>query len=650
MTPFDELQPMMVDEGNEDDGDDNSNENILFTGDYFGDQYDAQDFGWDSEEGLQVEGIDTDLGWEPPCSPSPSGSGPAQEKSRGTASDESHVANTNPTERLRVEEALQQPIQRVLFPIASAAKPIEERCSDAAALAGYRLYETQLHPETVTDINNQKNIYAPFASKLDWQTARWAKLRGPGSTAFTDLLSIDGVPNRLGLSYKNSKELNTLVDSLPAQRPKFQREEIVVAGEAYDVYFQDVVECVQALYRDPEFASHLVFLPERHYADPDHTMRLYHDMYAGKWWWAVQKSIEESTPGATIMPIIISSDKTQVTLFCNKAAYPVYITISNLPKDIRSKPSQRGQILLGYLPTTKLEHISNKAARRRTLANLFHACMSAILLPLRRLGVEGMEMASGDGVVRRVHPIFAAYVGDYPEQVLVTGVKTADLDSDGEDPPLQDISQTLAVLATADESPVEFMRACANAGIKPIYEPFWRHLPYADIYLSITPDVLHQLYQGVVKHLVSWIKAAYDPAELNARCRRMPPNHNSIFGLRAVRALMDFVYLAQYPIHSDESLAAMEDALQRFHDDKDTFIVLGIRMDFNLPKLHFLRHYLLFIYRFGTTDNFNTEYTERLHIDFAKEAYRASNRKNEYLQMTLWLERKEKVLRHERYI
>ncbi len=376
------------------------------------------------------------------------------------------------------------------------------------------------------------------------------------------------------------------------------------------------------------------------------------------------------------MPIIISSDKTQVTLFRNKAAYPVYITIGNLPKDIRSKPSQRGQILLGYLPTTKLEHISNKAARRRTLANLFHACMSAILLPLRRLGVEGMEMATGDGVVRRVYPIFAAYVGDYPEQVLVAGVKTGECpvcpvprdelgeftmaDSDGEDPPLRDVSRTLAVLATADESPIEFMRACANAGIKPIYEPFWRHLPYADIYLSITPDVLHQLYQGVVKHLVSWIKAAYDPAELDARCRRMPPNHNVrlftkgitslsrltgrehgdicriLLGLiidmrlpnglssgplvRAVRALMDFVYLAQYPIHSNESLSAMEDALQRFHDNKDTFIVLGICTDFNLPKLHFLRHYLLFIYRFGTTDNFNTEYTERLHIDFAKEA------------------------------
>ncbi|KAJ7712786.1 hypothetical protein B0H14DRAFT_3902164 [Mycena olivaceomarginata] len=39
---------------------------------------------------------------------------------------------------------------------------------------------------------------------------------------------------------------------------------------------------------------------------------------------------------------------------------------------------------------------------------------------------------------------------------------------------------------------------------------------------------------------------------------------------------------------------------------------------------------------------FNTEYTEHLHIDLAKDAYRSTNFKDEFPQMTLWLERKEK--------
>ena len=75
-----------------------------------------------------------------------------------------------------------------------------------------------------------------------------------------------------------------------------------------------------------------------------------------------------------MVPVIISSDKTQLTTFRNKTAYPVYVTIGNLPKSVCSKPSHGGQILLAYLLTTHLLHIKNKAAHRRTLANLFHVC------------------------------------------------------------------------------------------------------------------------------------------------------------------------------------------------------------------------------------------------------------------------------------
>ncbi|KAJ7265807.1 hypothetical protein C8J57DRAFT_1069230, partial [Mycena rebaudengoi] len=61
-------------------------------------------------------------------------------------------------------------------------------------------------------------------------------------------------------------------------------------------------------------------------------------------------------------------------------------------------------------------------------------------------------------------------------------------------------------------------------------------------------------------------------------------------------------------------------------------------------------HYVMYIKLYGTTDNYNTEYTERLHIDLAKDAYRATNFKDEFPQMTLWLERKEKIFRHEKFI
>lgn len=42
-------------------------------------------------------------------------------------------------------------------------------------------------------LNGRGNLWAPFKSELDWRLARWAKMRGPGSTAFTELLDIPGV-------------------------------------------------------------------------------------------------------------------------------------------------------------------------------------------------------------------------------------------------------------------------------------------------------------------------------------------------------------------------------------------------------------------------------------------------------------------------
>ena len=79
-------------------------------------------------------------------------------------------------------------------------------------------------------------------------------------------------------------------------------------------------------------------------------------------------------------------------------------------------------------------------------------------------------------------------------------------------------------------------------------------------------------------------------------------------------------------------------------------MVSGHQSHFNFPKLHSLLHYASSIKFFGTTDGYNTEHSEHLHIDLAKDAYAATNRKDELAQMTLWLERNEKIRRFDRHI
>ena len=161
---------------------------------------------------------------------------------------------------------------------------------------------------------------------------------------------------------------------------------------------------------------------------------------SGRWWWThqvrsylnclyyqidcvPQEELEKESPGITIIPVILSSDKTRVVLFGTKTAYPVYMTIGNIPKDIRRKPSRRTHVLIGYLPTTQLLHVSSVVSRHRMVANLFHHCFSHILDPLRHVGRTGVEMTSGDGIARRTLPLFACFVSDYPEQVLVSAAR-----------------------------------------------------------------------------------------------------------------------------------------------------------------------------------------------------------------------------------
>lgn len=103
-------------------------------------------------------------------------------------------------------------------------------------------------------------------------------------------------------------------------------------------------------------------------------------------------------------------------------------------------------------------------------------------------------------------------------------------------------------------------------------------------------------------------------------------------------SLLYFIYLAQYKSITNETLAGMDRALADFHAFKYVLIDLEIEGHFNIPKFHSLIHYTSPIRLFGSLDGFNTELPERLHINYTKKAYWASNKRDYTIQMMTWLQ------------
>jgi len=229
--------------------------------------------------------------------------------------------------------------------------------------------------------------------------------------------------------------------------------------------------------------------------------------------------------------------------------------------------------------------------------------MHHILGPIKPYGETGVAMMSGDGVWRRCHPIFAIFVGDYPEQALVActynsrcpkcTVSPGQLGEDEMFPPRVQ-SMAIDTFRLADSNIRGFHVVCHKSGLKAVVHPFWETLPLVDIFVSITPDILHQLLQRMMKHLVQWVTNIFGAAGVDAQCHVIPPNHRTMLFtkgistlshvtgqehkkmcaillglivdlsvpgghdpsriLKAVRSLLNFLYLAQYQCHTSESI------------------------------------------------------------------------------------------------
>ncbi|KAG9119649.1 hypothetical protein FRC07_005243 [Ceratobasidium sp. 392] len=226
-------------------------------------------------------------------------------------------------------------------------------------------------------------------------------------------------------------------------------------------------------------------------------------------------------------------------------------------------------------------------------------------------------------------------------------------------------------------------------GLKP-WLPWWAGLPHLNFHASLTPDLLHQLHQGLFKtHLIPWAYHAMGEAPANWQFQAMSKAEGMRYFKRKiskikrwtgreskelmkqflpvlvgsacdpdfiqlVRAALDFMYIAHSAELSEDDIAEMEGALETIHRLKAVVVKAKTfqkmeRFD-DIPKLHMLSHYADLTRRFGAPDGYNSKSPEHLHIIYAKTPYRASNKVQPTKQMVKFIERQDALRIHKAYL
>ncbi|KAG8699347.1 hypothetical protein FRC08_005368 [Ceratobasidium sp. 394] len=582
------------------------------------------------------------------------------------------------------------------FPVSSAGEPISDERAHPRNLEAYL--------QSCGNLANRRNMEAAellmttgLSGKARTRHLQSSFYQNPGHDY--EHCCCKGKGKAKAVPWQNDRQMLRDIDLLP-HGPDWHAQELVAGEGRYErshtLYKRSVVDVVRELIGNPAFKRVMRYAPERHWTSRACASRVYSEMWTGDWWWRRQLFLHDRR--GTIAPLIIASDKTKMTkLSGNKSAYPVYLTIGNISKTYRRQATKHATVVIGYLPIDDFKDVPNKALRTRLKGELVHAAMASLMEPLEQAGREGVDMWCADGRLRRVYPLLAAFVGDWPEQcdmgcVVRSGCPKCLKRKGGRGDERKAAARTRRSTLLAIERYLETGRkaALAGLGLKPWW-PWWGNLPGADFATCVTPDLLHQLHKGLFKgHAMRWIQRKLGEKVVDERYTSMPRAsglHHFKRGISTVeqwtgretkemmktflpliaedrsihsdlsafiRALLDFSYIAHAARLTEAELGELEGAHAEMHRLKRVLVRSGVyerlgRLD-KIPKWHMISHYADSIRELGTPDGYNTEAPEYLHIVYVKRGWAASNKREATQQIITYCQRLEALRIHRAHL
>lgn len=388
----------------------------------------------------------------------------------------------------------------------------------------------------------------------------------------------------------------------------------------------------------------------------------------------------------------LAADKTKVTNQAgDKSCHPLYFVPGNIKKEFRREFWQP----IALIPVVKFK---DKRSRGVLNARLYHKCLDIVLHKLKEYSHKPKRMVDPYENFRDVCTVIGAFQSDTPEQNLIacvagnqSPISLAEYGTLGNPDPSEPRlgSRTLKLIEElgkkCDVNDLgRYVAKAKKIGLNGVYKPFWRDWKFAEPHIFLAPDALHFWHKFFWDHVVRWCRILLGDEEFDRRLSVLQPiigerhfgegvtqfqqhtareardvakkflavvaGHPNVTPgvMKALRAMIDFIYIAQYESHSTGTLVYLNDALLAFHANKDDLRKAGVRKGkkrqgrFEIPKLERMWQVGRSCLELGASYQFSTEDNERDHKRFIKATYAMTNKKDFQPQMCRTLSRREK--------
>jgi len=400
-----------------------------------------------------------------------------------------------------------------------------------------------------------------------------------------------------------------------------------------------------------------------------------------------------------IVPILAASDKTPVMRMTGGLEmHPLFISIGNIPGHVRMAATSHAWRCVAFMPIPKFD--APKGCQSVLQNRVWHKCVEIVTAGLQYLARSGGFMPDPHRYQQLCFTPLVAWTTDLPEQLMIACVSksaspiteaTHKQFGDAHCSPPRTGELTLNCIAELIQKVdpwnlAAFLKKVRTLYLNGVHLPFWRKYLFANPSIFLLPEILHACHKFFFDHILPWCKELLG-TELDARYKchhkRVGVRHfasgvshvKQMMGrehcdiqrtlvamiaghvpprfLRVICALIDFIYQAQSPVHTESSIQEMESSLREFHDHKDAIIEAGARRtkaagtktDFNILKLELFHSFATAIRNNGGLIQYTADVSERLLITHCKHPFDHTSKNKDFAEQVIRILDREEVMR-----